>query len=530
MSFAGIDTGKTRSFANKMTRWIPSVGSILANRRAISVLAIVFTCLFSVLAGREISERPVLVLGGAIGAIVLAWLAVRPATTVIFVMTYTPFEEFLLKFVPGQAYAVARYLPELLLISALGLLLVGRAIRRKPLEGTPMDVPLLLFLAVSLFSILYNRIPLVVGVLELRILLRYVVLLYILVLGEFDKQFIARIFRIMLVIVAVQVGLGLLHSVLGDRASAFLAPGDVTIGDIFVRMGFAQIVSSHTRIFSTFGRYNLYGNFLAFFLLFVIAVMYVQGSDLSHGQNQRLRLFLLAGLAAMVLSFSRMSWIGFYAGLVVMLSLMKKRRVIAYLVVPIAVTYVLFRFYGPSSVEVSETGEASIMQRYLGMFSPRYAEISLNSDRLYAMTKTTGRVMQISPVLGLGPGSVASAAAKIFGGGERWEVLDLPTSKVMALGDVGWAAMLAQYGLLGLALFIWILVRIFRSSIQSYRLARDSLERILAVGFIGGFVCMMFENVFSFNFTYRPSALYFWMFAGIVFRMLKIQKSEEGSS
>jgi hypothetical protein len=505
-------------------------GEMLLDRRVISWIAIVAACLLAVVAGRQVAARPIFVVGGMAGAILLFWLAVRPRVAVMSVIVYTPFEEFLLKFVPAQAYALARYLPELLLIMTLALIVVASIVSRSEIRRTPLDVPVACFLGISLVSIFYNRIPVVVGVLELRILLRYAVLSYVVMLAGFDRQFVRKAFELMLVVLAIQVALGLMHSLGGDAVSSLLSPRNVTIGDIFVRRGFSQIVSSHTRIFSTFGRYNLYGNYLAFFLLFVISFLYVREREIDPGKKRRLRLLLLAGLAALLLSFSRMSWVGFYAGLVFMLMLTRRKRVIAYLIIPVTVTIILFRLYGSGAREVSETATATVMQRYLGMFSRRYMEASLRGDRLYALTTTTRRVLQISPVLGLGPGSVASAAARVFGGGERWEVLDLPSDNVIALGDVGWAAILAQYGLLGLAGFAWLLVRILRASLECFRRARDSLDKVIALGFAGGFACVMVENLFSFNFTYRPSSLYFWVFAGLVVRLLHIQREERAKS
>ena len=527
MNSVGANSSRAFSLGGKKLLPIPSIGHLLSNRRFVSSMIFLLACLFAIAAGRELARRPVFIVGGMLGAILLGSLAVRPRMTVIFVMAYTPFEEFLLKLVAPQAYALARYLPEVLLLSTLAMLLVSRAARRQPIGRTPIDIPLFCFLGVSLLSIFYNRISLLVGVLELRILLRYAVGYYVLVLAGFDKQFLNKVFRLMLGIVALQVGLGLLHSILGNTATAFLAPQNVTIGDLFVRRGFSQVVSSHTRIFSTFGRYNLYANFLSFFLLFFVAILYSKRGEFSGVEKRKIRVLLIAGLVVLTLSFSRMSWMGFYAGFISMLLLMRKNKVISYMVIPMVGTFVLFQLFGAGSREVSETAAAGVLQRYLGMFSRRYVEVSLRSDRLYAITTTTRRVMQISPALGLGPGSVASAAGKVFGGGERWDVLDLPAEKVMPLGDVGWAAILVQYGILGLSAFLWIISRIFTASLACFHRARDSLEWILGLGFVGGFVCIMVENMFSFNFTYRASSLYFWMFAGIVVRLLQIQKDEE---
>lgn len=508
---------------------VPALGDILRNRKVMTWLAIIAASVIAILAGKQAASRPIFVLGAMTGGILLICLAVRPKLAVSFVIAYTPFEEFVLKFVPYQAYALARYLPELLLIMALSFIVVSSAVRRQQLKRTPLDIPILCFVGISLVSMLYNKIPLVVGLLEVRILLRYAVLTYVILLGDFDRQFVVRVFKLMLVILGLQVVLGLLHSLGGDAVSSLLSPRNVMIGDIFVRRGFSQIVSSHTRIFSTFGRYNLYGNFLAFFLLFVISLLYVREGEMPALERRRLKMLLLGGLAALLLSFSRMSWVGFYAGLISILLLIRKRRVILFLIVPVTATIILFRFYGPDARDVSETATATIMERYLGMFSRRYVEASLRSDRLYALTTTTRRVFQISPVLGLGPGSVASAAAKVFGGGERWDILDLPPENVRALGDVGWAAILVQYGILGLATFCWVLVRIFRASLECFRRARDSLEKAMALGFAGGFVCVMLENAFSFNFTYRPSSLYFWLFAGMILQLLYIEKKKKGS-
>ncbi len=507
---------------------VAHIDRLRVDRRVLSGGALVVVSLLAVLFGRLLAARPVFVLGFTVGAILLVLLSVRPKFAVAFIMVYTPFEEFVLKFVPFQAYALARYLPELLLFATLALVIIGKSVRRESVRRWPTDLPLLVFVGISLVSVFYNRIPLLVGVLELRILLRYVVAFYIFLHAGFERRFIERLFKVMLGILAIQVSLGLLQSVMGNNLASFLAPRDVVIGDIFVRRGFFQQVSSHTRIFATMGRYNHYGNFLAFFLLFPISLLYLRGNEPLGLEKKRVALLIAAGLTALMLSFSRMSWLGFYAGLVVMLLTLKKRRITYYLIAPIVLTLVLSWLYGPEEAhDVSETIEANVFDRYLGMFSRRYVESSLSGDRLYALTKTTNRVLEISPFLGLGPGSVASAAAKVFGGGERWEVLDLPMRKVVALGDVGWAAILAQYGILGIAAFLWLLKRLFTSSLGSFRRARDSLEKALCMGFLGGLACVLVENIFSFNFTYRASSLYFWVFAGIVARLGQIQQDEE---
>ncbi|TET79350.1 hypothetical protein E3J38_07320, partial [candidate division TA06 bacterium] len=121
---------------------IPSIGYLLSNRRFVSSVISLLACLFAVAAGAALARRPIFILGGMIGAVLLGWLAVRPKATVIFIMVYTPFEEFLLKFIPLQAYAQARYLPELLLIATLVMLLVSSVVRRRPMERTPIDIPL----------------------------------------------------------------------------------------------------------------------------------------------------------------------------------------------------------------------------------------------------------------------------------------------------------------------------------------------------------------------------------------------------
>jgi O-antigen ligase len=71
-------------------------------------------------------------------------------------------------------------------------------------------------------------------------------------------------------------------------------------------------------------------------------------------------------------------------------------------------------------------------------------------------------------------------------------------------------------GLIGLGLFIWLIIRLFKNTWAIYRDSNEIFNKTLAIGFIGGLVCLLIQGVAMTNFYTIRTMVPFWFLTGLV--------------
>ncbi len=496
--------------------------------RAITLLVWLSLVVLGLAIGLAAVVEPSVALLLVMGLLAIPWAIRNVHMVVLLLAVYTPFEEVILKWMPGSLASALRFAPEVLIILLLFCVLLRNVGQGTLWRKTPIDLPVLLFFSFSALSALANGVPPIVGVLGIREFARYITLYYLVVNTRLTDRMIKLLVVGLLLSAAAEASIGLLQVVLGNRFSVFLVPEDVVVAGVMVRPGFTQILSGRTRIFGSLGRYNAFGFFLAILGLLALGLYLKLRPTLSA--PQRWGLVALAGLAgpAMVLSFSRTSWFAFYAGVLVLLLLVKRKRTLLLaLITPLLATVLLLSWVTLEDWRVQEAEQASVLDRYMATFSPGYVNVLLRSGRLFSLLRVSPIVLRDYPWLGLGPGTIGSIAT---GGGtlspgfypeyshEDWlYVADVgsPTS-LGYLHDVGWVSILAQVGVLGLAAYAWIILELLRTSLHCYRNGMEPFVRGLALGYIGLLVATVLGNFAIFYLSLRAVSMYFWLVAGLI--------------
>lgn len=473
------------------------------------------------LAGALTVLKPALLL--ALPLLVFAvWFFVRHIPFFLgFLAVYSLFEEFLTKWLPPVLGSPARYWGEaLILLVFLHLLLrnwhAGLLWRRTPLDG-----PILLILVAAGASTLVNRAPLLVGLLGIKNLIRYFFLFYAVVNLELPLRFPRRLLAATAAAAVIVCAIGLAQSAAGENFSKVLKPRDVYFKGKLIRESTRQDLGGTTKIFSTLGRYNHLGNFLFFILCLTLGIY------LASPRTDSLRLgyfaFTLPCLAALGLSYSRMSWIGLVLGVFFIFSLLKQYQAWIYWSVFALVLGLSLLLAREVSWKAGEEKRASLSDRYLSTFSPGKFRQSFKSDRLYALLTVAPRVIRSYPVFGVGPGTLAS---EVTGAGRgtpgmfpehshrRW--LEIDTYRLTYISDSGWTSLLAQLGLLGLFAVAWLLSRFFGICVAVRDSSPSPLSRGIALGLLGVWAGLIFQNFVSFNLVNRIPMLHVWLWLGII--------------
>lgn len=481
----------------------------------------------------------VLILGAVaalpLGLISLWFFLKRPWLFAAGLLIYTPFEEFFVKWFSPQIQSYLRYLPEVALIGFCILLILLSWYKKKRFYWyrNPVDIPLLFFLFFVILSTVINDVPYFVTLASLKNLVRYIFLFYLLLFCNLTHAQIRWATYAIIIIAGFQGLLGLIELIVGSPVAVFLrseyTPIELLTGTQNFWAGFAKSKPS-----GTVGLYISYGVYLVLWSTFCLCHYLI---------NKDRRFLLLYGLMliGIVASRARTSWVLVIFGFYITFLFTRPRTFIrlAYLTLLVGVIGVSIGILG--SVNIGQHGSiighlSLIDQSGAFGFRPesiweRFAELLTydywrTSSRFLTLFITLPEILANYPLLGLGPGTMASA---VTGGGststglypefshQHW--LDVPNHIVIWAADTGFVAMIAQFGLLGLSCWLIIFGRFL---FIAARLARSStlvFNKIFATATVISIILVYFVTEFGGHYiTYRSVSIYLWyIFAVLIY-------------
>lgn len=427
---------------------------------------------------------------------------------------FYPLEEFLEKWISrGIIYEIVRYGTEVILFSLLIWILLSKSLIPGKWKATPIDLPLLILLLISLISAVFNDLPLSLYFLGLRPIIRFIAVFYIIVRLGFNRRFSERFAQVFLIVASIVSIIAILQSLIGLQATYFLLPENVEFGGEIVRQGARQFLPMRTRVFSTLGRYDTLGTYLSIIILLSTSLYLVKRLPKKYYYW-----FMLFSPPALILSYSRQSWLVTLVGIFILLVLNKKYKSLTLigLISGFAILITLlflsgFIYYSSNQVNVS------FLNRILEPFSQRYLEISrYNYGRLFVIFEVSRRILVKAPLLGFGPGNFGSLTTRFFGR-DFSSLVDLNPESAHLINDVNWVTVLGQIGLIGTFLFAIIFVLMIVKSRKIFHRSGDALLKGYAgslVAILVGFIIMGF---FGPNFEVRQVSFFVWAIAGIVF-------------
>ncbi|MGB2961412.1 MAG: hypothetical protein WBC16_06695 [Candidatus Omnitrophota bacterium] len=237
-------------------------------------------------------------------------------------------------------------------------------------------------------------------------------------------------------------------------------------------------------------------NTLGGYLLFIMSIM---GGLILYYKKRRNILFLLFLflIPTFLFTLSRSSYLGMIPALIIFALLSRNRKVV------LGVLVVLCTF-----VVLVGAGPPIIQQRVLGAFQPEAQQ----------------RLKQVGPVkLGPSPAARVISWQKVF-------TYDFPRRPFLGLGMTGGAFLDSQYvlalqetGIIGLAIFLWLILRIWKSALNVYNTVETPLFKGLALGYLAGFVGLLFQAIGTNTFIIIRIAEPFWFFTAIIMKMKDIE-------
>ena len=415
---------------------------------------------------------------------------------------YLPLEDFLLRWLPfPQGFLVVlRQGPEVLVwlvaLSAAALHLANHGTIR--VIGRRIDRFLIGFIVVAVATMFLNDANVIEASLNLKALLRYIPLIYALIMLAPDNAQLARIPRVVVVAFGIQAAVGITEWIGGQPARSFFSVIHAWGGYSFSTASVSAIRFGEIHdLTGTMPRPIAYG----YFILVGLVVWVVQNEKrpLRYGAGVALALLLT------FLSHSRMAFFG--AVLVVVMHQVAIRGVRK----TVWLTMLLLPLVAALSLSM---GTALTQGFYiLDVFSRDYWEHALTYNRL-------GLVVHILPyvfdggitLLGYSSdvGIVATSVA------EHFRLPDVIAFVfVQIVEDVYWLALLLYYGFVGFACFVLFFGKLTALAVRLYRRATDDSAKQYALIAVLFLVLAIPLNSINQTFEIRQFAYYLWLFVGV---------------
>lgn len=437
-----------------------------------------------------------------------------------FFLIWFPLENVILRWLPIEYYAPVKYLPEVLIYATV-LFSWYRFIRSQKmlLPHLPVNRWIMIFLGVAVISLLTNWYSATTWFLGLRQLLRFVFIFFIVLFENYSPAVMKRFLVIGAVMIFLESFLGVVQYVAGGALDTYLFFSDtVTIGAVQLE-GNSQFWAPGQRVFATFGRYDRLGSFIALGL--VMAFPW-----LSMLNNVKHKMWAGAafgvGLLALVLTYSRASWLACVVGIFVIayflhhdFRFIKRGAIAAFALGAYLFFVIVFQNYAGG---VLDRSSQTLTQRLVEAVSPYSWQQNYEGfGRFFFIVNTPLVVVRSAPFFGVGPGNYGGGVAAALGNTKVYDILHLPFGIQNTFGQIdnNWLSIWAEFGTLGLLAWIFILAAVIQSARKVAEHSKNLTQRFLAEGVIGIVASMMVLAYFGPYFEFRTLMLYFWLLVGM---------------
>lgn len=465
-----------------------------------------------------------------IGVIVFLIFFFRAKEGIFLYSFYLAFEETILQHIPGSFFLFVKYSGDMLLVLLLLAVFSKLAARRYHLggiKGNPVNVPLLIFVGLALFSMIINGVPIFVGFAGLRQILRFIILYYVIIViatssPGWTPTTTKKLLQTFLIVVMCQVLLGYLQVVFGPGSALnhFLAPGKPIFFE-GVPVGTSYSTADMRGLYGTFLTRNVYGLFM------MSSVLYFLGLSHEVNDKKKKRLYFIGFILTVPCVFLSLSRQSILAALIgsILISIFKKNYKIATM---LFISVVFFAVYArgyvkPVAYVQPEVGGVTMAERIASPFRSKYIEQSMKIARLAVMKKFAPRLFGSKYVfLGLGPGAFGTPVGTSLGYFGGYEKLGIDTGNLQVrkfihlTADVGYLSLVAQYGVLGMAALMMVFVTLFRQLRKKYLHMNDPFFKGFLLGFVAYIVAFAVTWIAGLNIEIRQISYYFWLIAALL--------------
>lgn len=443
-----------------------------------------------------------------------------------FLLVWFPLETVVLKYAPIEYYSVLKYLPEVLIYGLFaGTCILYFLKKGKLWVKNPLNKWLFAILFLALLSLILNRYSPTIWLLGLRQTLRYVLVFFVVLNMQYDRDVVKRCLHIGLWVLLFEAGLGVLQYVTRGALDPYLFSDDTVsvVGRALVG-GAEQFWAAGTRVFGTLGRYDRLGSILA--LGIVLLTPYFL--KFRKSQNWVWVSMALLGLG-LLLTRSRASWIAAFVGVImigvwILKDVWVKRWALVLISGVLLYTGVSAAF--GQGTQVVDQASQTLSERILEAVSLRsWRESYMGYGRIFFIINTPIHVAHYAPLLGVGPGNFGGGVASALVNTDAYEKLKLPFGIQNQFGQIdnSWFSILGEFGFLGFFVWIGMFASLAKHAFFVYK--KGTELSLLALGVCAATIGVMIMGFFGPYFEFRTLMFYFWLAVGLIF--LDVKREEQ---
>jgi len=454
-------------------------------RERISKNKILFLAFFSfILAYNIFIHNPyiwIFVIGGVLGVFIINYPKI--GLILIFISL------FLLDWLSDVIGIIPRqitWIPDVIIIILIFKILSISSIKKK-FPNTSINYFILSLILLSGISAFINSSSLAVMFAGFRNYFKFILFFYVIVSLELDNFFYKKMIRILILFALLQVPVTILQRYFWYKWQASGDPVGGTLGantsgtlTLFL-MGIISI------IFAFYINKLISGKVLLFYLLLLFIPMTLNETKITYFLFPTLLIFLLIK------------------------SPIKNKRVKSLFIITIFSGLVLIASYHVYK-------SIYLKKRNISIFNPSF--ISRYVGREYWYSGRLNRLAQIkfasrnvahsisTALVGVGPGNASDSFFKEAVGYyyRKYEMLKIDS---VFLGRFIW-----EYGYLGLAIFLFILFKLFILANRVYKYSHTSFHKSIALGFEGMIFILAVATIYSPSFLIDVLGYTFWFIAG----------------
>lgn len=479
-------------------------------RTQVNIVPLLLYALLFVAVGMTVAASPVVAFL-LISIIFFVVFFFHTKQAVFIYSAYLAFEETILQHIPATFYLFVKYSGDQILVTLALAVFTKLATRRYDLtlvRHNPINLPMLAFVVVAIFSAAMNEVPPFVAFAGMRQLLRFVVLYYVIIIissSEWDPKTVQKLVALIITAAVVQATIGYAQVLLGPQSglNTFLAPGKAFYYEgISVSGGltWARVKGA----FGTMLSRNTYGVFMSGICLMVVGMLHMERKI-----RQKYMTFLILAVPCIFFSYSRQSVYGFCFGLIAISLISRNNKMLMAVIMGLVLFVMVVKKYNIEPPAVLE--QATLVQRMASPLHMSFLKRAATMDRLKVTIEFAPKLVFSKHLLiGLGPASFGSAVGSALHYNEGYRKLGVPPISTY-VSDVGFLALLGQFGLVGLIALMSVFVFFIVSILRTYRTTDDTSFKGLALGVSGMVVGFLMSNVGYVNFELRQVSFYLWL-------------------
>jgi len=369
----------------------------------------------------------------------------------------------------------------------IGSFFFKKILRRKlPLTSTVLNIPLLLFFAITCVSLINSvdlRDSYVGGILRL---LQYIFIFFAVSEGIKDTK------HIKIIIASVA---------LGTFIVSMDALWQVQTGADFIR-GYLPVINiGLVRATASFKDSNVFGIYLSALapLIFGLTIFFYRG---------RYRvLFIIISmvlLIAIALTYSRPTLLAIYA-VFLFFGLCKRSKIILSIII---VLTLLSPFIAPGAVK-----------EFAKEVNYNPIRFMCNDDRI-AIYLNSLNMIRAHPFIGVGANAFMKSYKYYKDFPEYRNIVTLDEMKAHSI----YLHIAGEVGLVGLLIFIWLIFRLFSAAKNIYRSTDDDFLKVIALSLTACLIAFLVNGLTESSLSYSRVSLIFWYLCGFLFAIRRLQE------